>query len=103
MKKNEEKNLGDNENCSIFALAIEEQTIFKILQGGLPEWLMEQFAKLSTRKGRKGSNPLPSAARKYTGCSVVRSSRLVWDQEVAGSNPAIPTLKKAFLNEKAFF
>ena len=30
MKKNEEKNLGDNENCSIFALAIEEQTIFKI-------------------------------------------------------------------------
>ena len=61
MKKNEEKNLGDNENCSIFALAIEEQTIFKILQGGLPEWLMEQFAKLSTRKGRVGSNPTPSA------------------------------------------
>lgn len=30
-------------------------------KGGLPEWLMEQFAKLSTRKGRKGSNPLPSA------------------------------------------
>ena len=44
MKKNEEKNLGDNENCSIFALAIEEQTIFKILQGGLPEWLMERTA-----------------------------------------------------------
>ncbi len=65
MKKNEEKNLGDNENCSIFALAIEEQTIFKILQGGLPEWLMEQFAKLSTRKGRKGSNPLPSAKKIY--------------------------------------
>jgi hypothetical protein len=26
-----------------------------------------------------------------TGCSVARSSRLVWDQEVAGSNPATPT------------
>ncbi len=25
------------------------------------------------------------------GCSVARSSRLVWDQEVAGSNPATPT------------
>jgi putative N-acetylmannosamine-6-phosphate epimerase len=26
-----------------------------------------------------------------SGCSVARSSRLVWDQEVAGSNPATPT------------
>ena len=28
-----------------------------------------------------------------SGRSVVRSSRLVWDQEVAGSNPATPTKK----------
>ena len=28
-----------------------------------------------------------------SGRSVVRSSRLVWDQEVAGSNPAAPTIK----------
>jgi len=27
----------------------------------------------------------------HTGCSVVRSSRLLWEQEVAGSNPATPT------------
>ena len=27
-----------------------------------------------------------------SGCSVARSSRLVWDEEVAGSNPATPTL-----------
>ena len=26
-----------------------------------------------------------------TGCSVARSSRLLWEQEVAGSNPATPT------------
>ena len=26
-----------------------------------------------------------------SGCSVARLSRLVWDQEVAGSNPATPT------------
>ncbi len=26
-----------------------------------------------------------------SGCSVARSSRLVWDEEVAGSNPATPT------------
>lgn len=42
---------------SIFALANAEQKIIK--KGGLPEWLTEQFAKLSTRKGRKGSNPYP--------------------------------------------
>ena len=27
----------------------------------------------------------------HSGRSVVRLSRLVWDQEVAGSNPAAPT------------
>ncbi len=67
MKKKQKKSLVDIQNCSIFALAIEEQTVFKILQGGLPEWLMEQFAKLSTRKGRKGSNPLPSAKKNLRG------------------------------------
>ena len=55
------------ENCSIFALAITEEKFLKNLQGGLPEWLTEQFAKLSTRKGRKGSNPLPSATKKIRG------------------------------------
>ena len=28
-----------------------------------------------------------------SGCSVARLSRLVWDEEVAGSNPATPTKK----------
>ncbi len=27
-----------------------------------------------------------------SGCSVARSSRLLWEQEVAGSNPATPTI-----------
>ena len=27
----------------------------------------------------------------FSGCSVARLSRLVWDEEVAGSNPATPT------------
>ena len=31
-----------------------------------------------------------------SGRSVVRSSRLVWDQEVAGSNPAAPTVLVIF-------
>ncbi len=31
-----------------------------------------------------------------SGCSVARSSRLVWDQEVAGSNPATPTFELIF-------
>ncbi len=63
-----------------------------------------------TFTGTGGSNPFLSAifnrtyfvqgfsefskqALQYTnsGCSVARSSRLVWDEEVAGSNPATPT------------
>ena len=28
----------------------------------------------------------------HSGCSVARSSRLLWEQEVAGSNPATPTI-----------
>ena len=28
---------------------------------------------------------------RISGCSVARLSRLVWDEEVAGSNPATPT------------
>ncbi len=39
------------------------------------------------RKSRKITN---------SGCSVARLSRLVWDEEVAGSNPATPTLKAQF-------
>ena len=30
-----------------------------------------------------------------SGCSVVWLTRLVWDQEIAGSNPVIPTTAKA--------
>ena len=50
----------------------------------------EQIANLSTGNGRQGSSPCLSAS---SGCSVARSSRLVWDQEVAGSNPATPTFR----------
>ncbi len=38
----------------------------------------------------------------FSGCSVARLSRLVWDQEVAGSNPATPT-KRDFLKKKSLF
>jgi hypothetical protein len=30
----------------------------------------------------------------FSGCSVARLARLLWEQEVAGSNPATPTDKK---------
>ena len=58
----------------------------------------EQIANLSAGNRRLGSSPSLSAsfykkAVNYSGRSVVRSSRLVWDQEVAGSNPAAPTIK----------
>lgn len=42
-----------------FATAKKISSLQKI--GELPEWLMEQFAKLSTGNCRKGSNPLLSA------------------------------------------
>lgn len=32
-----------------------------------------------------------------SGCSVVWLTRLVWDQEIAGSNPVIPTAAQAAL------
>ena len=51
--------------------------------------VMEQIANLSARMCCQGSNPCLSA----TGCSVARLSRLLWEQEVAGSNPATPTTK----------
>jgi hypothetical protein len=31
--------------------------------------------------------------KKTSGCSVARLSRLLWEQEAAGSNPATPTKK----------
>ena len=54
--------------------------------------VMEQIANLSTGNCRQGSSPCLSAKKiVHSGCSVARLSRLVWDEEVAGSNPATPT------------
>lgn len=33
--------------------------------------------------------------RHFSGCSAARLAHLVWDQRVAGSNPATPTKEKA--------
>jgi hypothetical protein len=54
----------------------------------------EQIANLSARKCCLGSSPSLSAEDTFfSGCSVARLSRLLWEQEVAGSNPATPTRK----------
>ena len=37
------------------------------------------------------------------GCSAVRLAHLVWDQRVAGSNPATPTKEKAFPRQREGF
>ena len=50
----------------------------------------EQIANLSTGDCRQGSSPCLSAF--FSGCSVARLSRLLWEQEAAGSNPATPTI-----------
>ena len=65
--------------------------------------MAETTCLLNMRAGNRtgGSNPPLSAVTKVTGCSVARLSRLVWDEEVAGSNPATPT--KSQLNVDFFF
>ena len=56
--------------------------------------MAERTCLLNKRMGNctKGSNPLLSALFAPSGCSVARLSRLLWEQEVAGSNPATPTI-----------
>ena len=68
--------------------------------------VMEQIANLSTGNRCRGSNPRLSATIKRwpSGCSVARLSRLLWEQEVAGSNPATPTKQNPFEHRsKGFF
>jgi hypothetical protein len=47
--------------------------------------------------------PLRNFQRKLiSGCSVARLSRLLWEQEAAGSNPATPTKQSPALSCRAF-
>ncbi len=58
-----------------------------------------------------GSSPIthPRKVLKYqdkrnSGCSVARLARLLWEQEVGGSNPLTPTRQKPLLTDiKPFF
>jgi hypothetical protein len=54
---------------------------------------------LASHVGDAGSNPVRGIfENEFTsGCCVVWLTRLVWDQEIAGSNPVIPTTAKAVL------
>ena len=54
------------------------------------------FAKHAYWKRYQGFESLTLRFLSFSGRSVVRSSRLVWDQEVAGSNPAAPTVLDNF-------
>jgi hypothetical protein len=76
--------------------------------GEVPEWLKEQFAKLSPGNWCMGSNPILSAtvveiSEIPSGCSVARLSRLLWEQEVASSNLATPTQEPSFSFEIRLF
>ena len=54
---------------------------------------MQQPAKLSSfgMPGFESRSLRKNFVIDQSGCSVARSSRLLWEQEVAGSNPATPT------------
>ena len=48
-----------------------------------------------TSQGVPGVRIPPSPQKGYSsGCSAARLAHLVWDQRVAGSNPATPTKEK---------
>ncbi len=48
-----------------------------------------------TSQGVPGVRIPPSPQKGYSsGCSAARLAHLVWDQRVAGSNPATPTKKR---------
>ncbi len=90
--------------CATFASAFET-----LMRSSLQNFwrgarvVMEQIANLSTRKCCRGSNPRLSAFL-FSGCSVARLSRRVWDAEVAGSNPATPTkLSRSFSEDNERF
>ena len=50
----------------------------------------DMFAKHAYGKLYQGFESL-TLRKFYSGCSVARLSRLLWEQEAAGSNPATPT------------
>lgn len=64
--------------------------------GRLAEWLSQQFAKLSFRNGRTGSNPVPSAS--YSNCLtyittayiILRYSPIAQLVERRTVNPSVP-------------
>ena len=64
--------------------------------------LNQQFAKLPYGIPYQGFESPSHRALCVSGCSVVRSSRLLWEQEVTGSNPVTPT-KAADVCAAAFF
>ena len=64
--------------------------------------VMQQPAKLSSL-GMPGFESQSLRENCETGCSVARSSRLLWEQEVAGSNPATPTKSLTEILLKIYF
>ncbi len=50
-----------------------------------------------------GSSPVESKIGVNTGCSEAWPSRLVWDEEIAGSNPVIPIVCLLSLSVYSFF
>ena len=81
----------------IFALAIPREGFGSARRGA--GVVTEQIANLSTGNGCQGSNPCLSAI--FSGYSEARLSRLLWEQEIAGSNPATPTNKKTNVDKTA--
>ena len=48
-------------------------------------------------------NAFAKATAFAAGCSAARLAHLVWDQRVAGSNPATPTKEKALTRKRQGF
>ena len=78
--------------------------ILLIVKYGILFFYFQINAKKSMDYYRKGYICTPNKFTVYlyfAGCSVARLSRLLWEQEAAGSNPATPT--KTFPSWEGFF
>ncbi len=77
------------ECCTRFATAKKDK-FFTVLESCL-RGRKDMFAKHAYGKLYQGFESLTLRFFCLTGCSVARLSRLLWEQEAAGSNPATPT------------